>query len=270
MSTNDGSLRVFSRPFGARRVVAPVIFALAFFIVWEVWLRFLPMSRAVIAPPSAIYATIMNAFPILMKHTLSTLVEIMIGFMSASAVGIALGAAITLSTSIRQAFYPNIVCFQLIPKVAVAPLFVVWLGVGSPSRLAFSVFMAFFPIAVATTTGLANTKADAVRLCRSLTATNWQTFTSVRLPFAIPFVFAGLKVGLTMAMIGIIVGEFITGQEGLGYVIMFASSAGESAPLYAALLILATMGLGLYSCLLLIEVAVQRWYGAPFSSEGFA
>src|SRR3954451_10527430 len=69
MSTNDGSLRVFSRPFGARRVVAPVIFALAFFIVWEVWLRFLPMSRAVIAPPSAIYATIMNAFPILMKHT---------------------------------------------------------------------------------------------------------------------------------------------------------------------------------------------------------
>ena len=158
----------------------------------------------------------------------------------------------------------------MIPKVAVAPLFVVWLGVGSPSRLAFSVFMAFFPIAVATTTGLANTKADAVRLCRSLTATNWQTFTSVRLPFAIPFVFAGLKVGLTMAMIGIIVGEFITGQEGLGYVIMFASSAGESAPLYAALLILATMGLGLYSCLLLVEVAVQRWYGAPFSSEGFA
>ena len=113
-------------------------------------------------------------------------------------------------------------------------------------------------------------KVDAVRLCRSLTATNWQTFTSVRLPFAIPFVFAGLKVGLTMAMIGIIVGEFITGQEGLGYVIMFASSAGESAPLYAALLILATMGLGLYSCLLLVEVAVQRWYGAPFSSEGFA
>ena len=203
MATNGNSLQVFSGSFGARRVVAPVIFALAFFIVWEVWLRFLPMSRAVIAPPSAIYATIMNAFPILMMHTLSTLVEIMIGFMSASAVGIALGAAITLSTSIRQAFYPNIVCFQLIPKVAVAPLFVVWLGVGSPSRLAFSVFMAFFPIAVATTTGLANTKADAVRLCRSLTATNWQTFTSVRLPFAIPFVFARL----TMAMIGIIVGE---------------------------------------------------------------
>jgi len=122
MATNGNSLQVFSGPFGARRVVAPVIFALAFFIVWEVWLRFLPMSRAVIAPPSAIYTTIVNAFPILMKHTLSTLVEIMIGFMSASAVGIALGAAITLSTSIRQAFYPNIVGFQLIPKVAVAPL----------------------------------------------------------------------------------------------------------------------------------------------------
>ena len=132
MATNGNSLQVFSGSFGARRVVAPVIFALAFFIVWEVWLRFLPMSRAVIAPPSAIYATIMNAFPILMKHPLSTLMEIMNGFMSASAVGIALGAAITFSAWTRQAFYPNIVCFQLIPKVAVAPLFVVWLGVGPP------------------------------------------------------------------------------------------------------------------------------------------
>ncbi|MEA2924505.1 MAG: NitT/TauT family transport system permease protein [Alphaproteobacteria bacterium] len=110
MSTSDSSLQVFSRPFGARRVVAPVIFALAFFIVWKVWLRFLPMSRAVIAPPLAIYAAIMNAFPILMKHTLSTLVEIMIGVMRPRSW--ALGAAITLSSSIRQAFYPNIVYFQ--------------------------------------------------------------------------------------------------------------------------------------------------------------
>ncbi|MEA2962255.1 MAG: NitT/TauT family transport system permease protein [Alphaproteobacteria bacterium] len=157
----------------------------------------------------------------------------------------------------------------MIPKVAVAPLFVVWLGVGSPSRLAFTVFMAFFPIAVATTTGLANTKANAVRLCRSLTATNWQTFTSVRLAFATPL-YLMVSSRANHGDDRIIVGEFITGQEGLGCVIMFASSEGESPPLYAVLLILATMGLGLYSCLLLVEVAVQRWYGAPLSSEGFA
>lgn len=253
-----------------RRVVAPIVFALVVFILWELWLRFFPMSRAVIVPPSAIYETMVNSLPIFMKHTRSTLVEIIGGFALASVVGVSLGTIITMSTWVRQAFYPNIVFFQLIPKVAVAPLFVVWLGFGSPSRLAFAVFMAFFPIAVATATGLANTKLDAVRLGRSLTASNWQIFTSIRLPFSTPHVFAGLKVGMTMAMIGIIVGEFITGQEGLGYVIMFASSAGESAPLYAALFLLATMGLGLYSCVLLAELAVQRWYGAPFASEGFA
>ena len=95
---------------------------------------------------------------------------------------------------------------------------------------------------------------------------HWQTFISVRFPFAMPFVFAGLKVGMAMAMIGIIVGEFITGQEGLGYVIMFAFSAGElSRPALCGFDVLATMGLGLYSCVLFAELAVQRWYGAPFS-----
>ena len=258
------------RLLDARRVVAPLLFLLAVFIVWETWLHYLPMSRAVIAPPSAIYATLVNGFPILMKHTLSTLIEIVEGFLLAAVVGIAIGAVITISAWTRQAFYPNIVFFQLIPKVAVAPLFVLWLGVGSPSRIAFSVFMAFFAIAIATATGLENTKLETIRLCRSLTASRWQIFTKVRFPFAMPHIFAGLKVGMAMAMIGIIVGEFVTGQEGLGYVIMFASSAGESAPLYAALLLLAALGLGLYSCVLFAELAVQRWYGAPFVSEGFA
>jgi NitT/TauT family transport system permease protein len=257
-------------PRGSRKVIAPVAFTIAFFVVWEVWLHYLPMSRAVITPPSAIYATLVANHELLLGHMLATMQEIVLGFLLAAAFGISLGTVITMSTWVRQAFYPNIVFFQLIPKVAVAPLFVVWLGFGSPSRLAFAVFMAFFPVAVATAAGLVNTKLDAVRLCRSLTASQWQIFTAVRLPFAIPHIFAGLKVGMTMAMIGIIVGEFITGQQGLGYVIMFASSAGESAPLYAALLLLATLGLVLYSCVLLAEIAAQRWYGAPFASEGFA
>jgi NitT/TauT family transport system permease protein len=124
-------------------------------------------------------------------------------------------------------------------------------------------------VALATATGLENTREDAVRLCRSLTATPWQIFTRLRFPFALPHIFTGLKIGMTMSMIGIIVGEFISAQQGLGYVIMFASSAGESAPLYAALLLLAILGIGLYACVVLAEMAAQRWYGAPFVSEGF-
>jgi NitT/TauT family transport system permease protein len=255
---------------GGRRVAAPILFFAALLVLWQAWLHYVPVSRAVIVPPSVIYATLVNGSSILMAHTWSTLIEVAQGFVLAAVAGIALGALITLSPWIRKAFYPNIVFFQLIPKVAVAPLFVTWLGVGAPSRVAFSVFMAFFPITIATATGLENTKLDAVRLCRSLTASTRQIFFTVRLPFALPHMFAGLKVGMTMSMIGIIVGEFITGQEGLGYVIMFASSAGDSAPLYAALILLAALGLALYSGVLLAELAAQRWYGAPFVSEGFA
>jgi len=268
--TNAFSMSTLTRLMSARRVFAPVLFLAILVVVWEVLLRAVPLSQGVIVPPSTIYATLTASFSLLSMHMISTLNEIVVGFFLAAAIGMALGAAISMSRWVRQAFYPNIVFFQLIPKVALAPLFVVWLGYGSPSRLAFGVFMAFFPIALATATGLRNTKLEAIKLCRSLTASDWQTFTRVRIPFAAPHIFAGLKVGMTMAMIGIVVGEFITGQEGLGYVIMFASSTGESAPVYAALFLLAALGLSLYSSVLLAELAVQRWYGAPFVSEGFA
>lgn len=253
-----------------RKVIAPLVFAVALLVTWEIALRAYPLSRAVIVPPSAILATMRNSFDLLMMHAWATLTEIVLGFAVSATVGIAVGTLITLSAWTRQAFYPNIVFFQLIPKAAVAPLFVLWFGLGTPSRVAFAVFMSFFPVALATATGLENTRGDTLRLCRSLTATPWQIFTRVRFPLALPHIFTGLKIGMTVSMIGIIVGEFISAQQGLGYVIMFASSAGESAPLYAALLLLAILGIGLYACVVLAEMVAQRWYGAPFVSEGFA
>ena len=265
-----GDLSSIFQVLRARKVIAPLLFLVAGLIIWEMSLRLFPVSRAVLVPPSAIYATFEGSFGLLMTHALSTLSEIVMGFAVSAVVGMTLGSIIVMSKWTRQAFYPNIVFFQLIPKAAVAPLFILWLGFGSSSRVAFAVFMSFFPIAVATATGLENTRPDSVRLCRSLTASQWQTFMLVRFPFALPHIFAGLKVGMTLSMIGVIVGEFISAQHGLGYVIMFASSAGESAPLYAALLLLAALGLGLYSCVVLAELGAQRWYGAPFTAEGFA
>jgi NitT/TauT family transport system permease protein len=134
----------------------------------------------------------------------------------------------------------------------------------------FAVFLAFFRVALATATGLRNTGGDTIRLCHSLRASEWQIFTMARFPFALPYVFSGLKIGMAMSMIGIIVGEFISAQQGLGYVIMFASSTGESSPLYVALILLALLGVGLYGCVVLAELAAERWYGAPFAAAGFA
>ena len=253
-----------------RRVMLPIAFAIGFLLLWEYALRIFPISRTILVPPSAIWITLRDGFPILFPHAESTTIETIEGFALAAISGILLGTAITQSRRVRQALYPNIIFFQLIPKIALAPLFIVWLGVGTPSRLAFAVFLSFFPIAVSTASGLVATSSASLRLCKSLRASRWQTFASVRFPFAIPHIFAGLKVGITMSMIGIIVGEFVTAQVGLGYIIMFASSAAETALVFAALALLCVIGLALYGCVVLAEAVAQRWYGAPFAAEGFA
>jgi NitT/TauT family transport system permease protein len=260
-------LRALAGPI--RRVLLPVAFAVFCLLVWELALRWITVSKMILVPPSAIWRTLGTSYPILLQHMLATTIETLEGFALATVTGVALGTIITASRRIRQALYPNMVFFQLVPKIALAPLFIIWLGVGSPSRLAFAIFLAFFPIAISTASGLVSTNPDAIRLCRSLTATTWQTFIGVRFPFAIPYIFAGLKVGVTMAMIGVIVGEFVTAQAGLGYIIMFASSAGETALGFVAIGLLCVVGLALYGAVGLAELLMKRWYGAPIAAAGF-
>ncbi len=134
--------------------------------------------------------------------------------------------------------HPNLVLFQLIPEVALAPLFVVWLGISSESRVAFAAFVSFFPVVISAAVGFANIEASALRLCRSLTATEWQSFVVVRFPFALRAIFSGMKIAMTMAVIGVIIGEFISAKAGLGFYILYASSRMETAVIFAALLVL--------------------------------
>jgi NitT/TauT family transport system permease protein len=257
------------RPYGPaiRRVVLPIAFVIAVFAAWETAVRLSGVSSMIIVPPSAIMGVLAEHYAILMQHALPTLTETVVGFALAAVLGIVLGTLIASSERMRQAIYPNMVLFQVIPKVALAPLFIVWLGIGTPSRLAFAVFIAFFPVAVSTAAGLAGTSPAALRLCRSLTATKWQTFVLVRFPYAVPYIFAGLKVGVTMAVIGIVVGEFVTAQAGLGYIVMFASSAAETALALAAVLLLCVVGVILYGLVALGEFAVMRKLDAPMSAS---
>jgi NitT/TauT family transport system permease protein len=200
---------------------------------------------------------------------LPTTLETIVSFTIAGALGVGLAVAITLSDWVREALYPNIVLFQLIPKVALAPLFIIWLGVGSQSCVTFGVFISFFPVVVSTASGLVGASPDTLRMCRSLAASKWQIFCSIRFPYAMPFIFAGMKVGVTMAMIGVIVGEFITAQIGLGYIIMFASSAGETATVLAAIVLLCVAGLVLYGIVAFAELVMRRWYGGEIAIGGF-
>jgi NitT/TauT family transport system permease protein len=252
-----------------RPVVLPILFAAVILLAWQELTVHLQVSSMLLVPPTAIWDVLVQAWPILMAQTWPTLVNTVAGFLLASVLGIALGGALVVSRRVEQAFWPHVLIFQLIPKVAVAPLFIIWLGMGPSSRLAFAVFLSFFPIAVSAATGFRSVDRTALRLCQSLTASTWQTFYRVRLPYAIPHIFAGLKVGVTVAIIGVVIGEFVTAQEGLGYIIMFASSAAQTALVFAAIVLLCGIGMLLYAVVALAEILVRRWYGAPIDTGGF-
>jgi NitT/TauT family transport system permease protein len=251
-----------------RTIGLPVGFAVLSVIAWEVLCRTARVSPELLPPPSSVWAVLTGNPQILVDQAIPTTIAIVVSFGIATAVGILLATGITFAPAIREALYPNIVMFQVIPKIALAPLFIVWLGVGSRSIVTVGVFIAFFPVVVSTATGLVSAKQDVLQLCRSLTASEWQMFRLARFPYAMPYIFAGMKVSVTMAMIGVIVGEFITAQAGLGYIIMFASSAGETATVLAAIAVLCGVGLALYGLVGLGELLVKRWYGGELPASG--
>jgi NitT/TauT family transport system permease protein len=251
-----------------RIVVLPVGFAVLAIIAWELLCRGAKISPELLPRPSAVWDVLAGNPGILMEQAIPTTVETVVSFAAASVLGVLLAIAITFSAAVREALYPHIVMFQLIPKIALAPLFIVWLGVGSRSCVVIGVFIAFFPMVVSTASGLLSAKSEILQLCRSLTASEWQVFRLARFPYAMPYIFAGMKVGVTMAMIGVIVGEFITAQAGLGYIIMLASSAGETATVLAAIVVLCGIGLVLYGLVEVGELLVKRWYGGEMPTGG--
>jgi NitT/TauT family transport system permease protein len=229
---------------------------------WEALVTLYRVPPAILPPPTDVVRVLVTAHSLLLEHAWPTTMETLLGFLLGAAVGIAFAIAITYSPVVREAIYPLLVIVQIAPKVALAPLFVVWLGIGSSSRLAFALFISFFPITIATATGLAHVDRYMLRLARSLTATEWQVFTSIRIPSALPHIFGGLKVGVTLALIGVIVGEFITAQAGLGYLIIFASSRAETAAILASITLLCAIGLVLYGLIALAERLVLGRYHA--------
>jgi NitT/TauT family transport system permease protein len=246
---------------GALQVGLPVAFAVAVLAAWQGLVRWYAVPQVILPAPSDVAARIVSAWPFLVQHTVPTMLEALGGFVLAVLLGTALAVLLVYSKWARMALYPNVVFFQLIPKIALAPLFIVWLGIGSESRLTFSLFIAFFPVVIATTTGLNQTPPDMLRLCRAFSASSWQVFAAVRFPYALPYWFSGLKIAVTFAIIGVVVGEFITAQAGLGYLILFAASQAETALILAAIAALCVVGLGFYGIVALAERIILGRFG---------
>jgi NitT/TauT family transport system permease protein len=188
-----------------------------------------------------------------------TFQETIIGFGIAAVVGFLLGAAIGISQLFRTATYPMLILFQSMPRVALIPVFIAWFGFGMESKIALAVTLAFFPIMINTITGLAMIDNNALLLMRSMRASRLQVFWMLRLPSSLPTVIAGLKTGLTFALIGAIVAELTAANEGAGHLIETASFQLRMDDVYAYLFLLALMGLALFALMALIERTFVSW-----------
>jgi NitT/TauT family transport system permease protein len=240
--------------------VLPIAAALVFLAAWQAIGDFGHVSPVILPPPTMILQQLTDNFPLIMADTYPTTIETALAFLISIPIGIALAALIVYSSLAQQALYPNIIFFQLIPKIALAPLFIVWLGIGPSARITFSIFICFFPILIATATGLRTVETNMLRLCRSLRMSEWQILVRVRFPTSLPYIFSGMKVSVTLAIIGIVVGEFIASEQGLGYLILFASSREQTDLALACIAVLCIVGLLLYAFVVAAEKAAKALY----------
>ena len=239
----------------------PVLFFLTVIGIWEFFTWYTNYPKSILPRPSAVALAIYENWDLLTRNILPTASVALGGFVLATIIGLTLSLLMTWSVWAKEALYPNIVGFQIVPKIAWAPLFVLWLGIEFESRLGFAVFISIFPIIISMTDGLRNTDPSLVKLCDSLTASKLQTLLWVRFPYALPYLISAMKMSITLAMIGVIVGEFITSQEGLGFLILVAFGQLQTDLMIAAVLFLCFVGLFFYSMIAFASYRLEVWFG---------
>ncbi len=243
------------------RFAYPVIGVAGLLLAWHFYVVVFKVPMAVLPRPGAVWEATLQNWPLLVDEGRVTLLESVYGFALAFGLGIPLAVAITSSRTLNLMFYPLLIATQSLPKVALAPLLLVWLGTGIESKLAIAWLVAFFPIVVDTATGLRGTPAELLDLAASVRANGWQTFWKIRFPAALPFVISGSKVAITLAVIGAVIGEFIGSNEGLGNLLLVANSQVNTPLAFAALFGLSLLGIGLYAVVAGVELALKPWFG---------
>ena len=230
-------------------------------LIWEAAVRTLHVPAFILPPPSQVLLALQRgATGNVYFHDLwITLVETLLGFTLGSALAFVLGTLLAASRTAEYFLYPYIVMFQSMPKVALAPLIVVWFGLGLTSKVVSAALVAFFPLLVNTVVGLRSSEEERVDLMRSLAATERQIFWMLRLPSALPFIMAGLEVAMVFALVGAIVAEFVGAEAGLGMLIQSRNFTMDVAGEFAVLFLLALMGLGLNWILVSIRRRVLFW-----------
>jgi NitT/TauT family transport system permease protein len=243
-----------------RSLAWPLAVSLVILLAWEQTVAALRVKAVLLPRPSVIAGAAWRQGPLILEHMWPTFYQIVLGFLLALAGGVLVAVLITYSEIVRKGFYPLIVVLQIVPKVAVAPLFVVWFGLGDLSRLLLAFLIAFFPIVINTAAGLTSVDDDFVRMARACMGSRRQIFTKIRLPHALPLIFGGMKISITLAVIGVVVAEFVAAQRGIGYLIVMANGLLDTPLMMAAIVALSAMGLALYGLVAALERLVVYWH----------
>jgi NitT/TauT family transport system permease protein len=242
-----------------RAALYPLIGIAAILVVWQLYVTIFHVNRVVLPGPLDIARATLANWQILFRETWPTFFESVLGFALALVIGIPAAVGVANSRVLNRALYPILIATQSVPKVAVAPIILVWFGIGFKSKLVIAFLVAFFPIVVDTAAGMRATPAGLLELARSLRASRWQIFLKVQFPAALPSVFAGAKVAVTLAVIGAVIGEFIGSLNGLGNLLLSANAQLDSPLAWAALVWLSVLGIVLFGAVVLVERLVMPW-----------
>jgi NitT/TauT family transport system permease protein len=237
-----------------------IVSALALIVLWELVVDLSKVPAFLVPAPSTVVAEILKNPLWFWGHTYYTLLATVCGFALAVVIGVVLAVTIVYSRAIEQTIYTALVALNSIPKVAIAPLFIIWVGTGFMSKVTMAAVIALFAIVIDTVLGLRSLDPELLQLARSMGARPLGILFKIRFPNALPSIFAGMKVAISLALVGTIVGEFVASSSGLGYVIMTAQSTFDTARIFASLLILAAMGTVLFFVIDLLEKWLLPWH----------
>ena len=236
-----------------------VILLLATIVVWEAVVRIFAISAFIIPAPTEIAQSLVAQWSTLMQATLVTAGEILFGFLVSVVIGIAIALVIVRFDWLGRALYPLVVLFQNVPKVALAPIFILWFGYGLAPKIGLILVIAFFPVTLSMLAGMQSVDRSLLSLMNSVGASPTQILFRIRVPHSLPNLMAGTKIAATLSVIGAIVGEFAGASDGLGYVIQFASTQLDTALVFAALLLVSVLGIAFYYAAEILERIIVPW-----------
>ena len=245
-----------------------VVLGVIIVVVWELGVRIGGVPNYLLPPPLAIMERMVNDAGSILFHTVATTLEVVIGFVLAIVVSIPLAAALAQMRVVERMLYPVLVASQTIPKVAIAPLLVVWFGFGLAPKVLIAFLICFFPIVVDSLIGFRSAPKEVAWLARSMGTTRWQNFINFQIPAALPHIFAGVKVASTLAIVGAIVGEFVAADRGLGYQLIVANGALDITLSFTVLVVLSLLGVILYALVDMVERWALPWHVSQRVAQG--